>query len=713
MSLVGQYAPKVFTSPVNSGGALDANIVRGNDNVMRAAFAEHDADPTIHVQSSTLAARPAAGVPGRLWVTNNAGAYEFWYDDGTSWNGLAVTNALTATKLQTARTLWGQSFDGTANVTGSLSSVTDIGMTGTLSGASTVSATTLTGTLSTGLQPNITSVGTLTAGTWNATPITDSYIATGLDVGKLTTGTTLPSNVLSSSLTSVGTLTNLTVTNPITGSVTGSSGSTTGNAATATALQTARNINGVSFNGTADITVTAAAGTLTGSTLASGVTDSSLTSLGTLSSLTVSGTATVGKVVPTANTTAGNGMYLSATNTLAFSTNGTLALAMDAAGQMSTTAINPWSLFRSLRLGGEGGAFFGADSGGSRAGFISNGYWNGTNWVANNTDGSGRIEVNSNLIQFFNAGSTANGNNISFTERARINAAGEFIIGNSDAVASPATGVLRGTNGLGTNIAGAQLLIQSGEGTGSGAGGPITFYTSAAGASGTTLRTAVERGRFDSAGSFLVGTTTATLTSSVNGFAVNSGGDMLAYRAGATAGTFNRNTNDGTIVSLRQAGTEEGTISVSGATVSYNAFAGSHWSQLLDGGRQEILRGTVMESLDELCVWPGESNERLPKAKISDTPGSKKVYGVFMDWDNDWTETNDMYVTALGAFICRINASVTVEHGDLLESNGDGTARVQADDVIRSSTIGKVTSTVKTHEYEDGTYCVPVVLYCG
>jgi hypothetical protein len=67
----------------------------------------------------------------------------------------------------------------------------------------------------------------------------------------------------------------------------------TGNADTATALQTARNINGVSFNGTADITVAAAAGTLTGNTLASGVTASSLTSVGTLTSLTVSGALTV------------------------------------------------------------------------------------------------------------------------------------------------------------------------------------------------------------------------------------------------------------------------------------------------------------------------------------------------------------------------------------------------------------------------------------
>jgi hypothetical protein len=64
----------------------------------------------------------------------------------------------------------------------------------------------------------------------------------------------------------------------------------TGNASTATALQTARNINGVSFNGTADITVAAAAGTLTGNTLASGVTASNLTSVGTLANLTVTNT---------------------------------------------------------------------------------------------------------------------------------------------------------------------------------------------------------------------------------------------------------------------------------------------------------------------------------------------------------------------------------------------------------------------------------------
>ncbi len=57
-------------------------------------------------------------------------------------------------------------------------------------------------------------------------------------------------------------------------------------------LANARTINGVSFDGSANITITSAAGTLTGNTLASGITSSSLTSVGTLSSLTVSGVTT-------------------------------------------------------------------------------------------------------------------------------------------------------------------------------------------------------------------------------------------------------------------------------------------------------------------------------------------------------------------------------------------------------------------------------------
>ena len=44
----------------------------------------------------------------------------------TSFNGSLIGNASTATKLQTARTIWGQSFDGTANVSGNMTNVGSI-----------------------------------------------------------------------------------------------------------------------------------------------------------------------------------------------------------------------------------------------------------------------------------------------------------------------------------------------------------------------------------------------------------------------------------------------------------------------------------------------------------------------------------------------------------------------------------------------------------
>jgi hypothetical protein len=62
----------------------------------------------------------------------------------------------------------------------------------------------------------------------------------------------------------------------------------------ATKLATSRNINGVGFDGSGDITVNADAGTLTGTTLKSTVTGSSLTSVGTLNSATVNGKVIVG-----------------------------------------------------------------------------------------------------------------------------------------------------------------------------------------------------------------------------------------------------------------------------------------------------------------------------------------------------------------------------------------------------------------------------------
>ena len=98
---------------------------------------------------------------------------------------------------------------------------------------------------------------------------------------------------------------------------TGDQTTITGNAGTATALQFARLINGVSFDGTANITVAIAAGTLTGTTLASGITASSLTGVGILTSGSIAsgfGAISTANSISTSNniSTTGTGTITSA-----------------------------------------------------------------------------------------------------------------------------------------------------------------------------------------------------------------------------------------------------------------------------------------------------------------------------------------------------------------------------------------------------------------
>jgi hypothetical protein len=113
---VGQHAVAAFTNPSN-GDPLDATVVKSNDNTLRTSYVNHDADTGIHVQSSLLSARPAAGVAGRKWMTTDSGAVKLWYDTGSVWEEIEPTSADTAIKLSSART-----FALTGDVTGSVSS---------------------------------------------------------------------------------------------------------------------------------------------------------------------------------------------------------------------------------------------------------------------------------------------------------------------------------------------------------------------------------------------------------------------------------------------------------------------------------------------------------------------------------------------------------------------------------------------------------------
>ena len=271
--------------------------------------------------------------------------------------------------------------------------------------------------------------------------------------------------------------------------------------------------------------------------------------------------------------------------------------------------------------------------------------------------------------------------------------------------------------------------------------GRLVFATTADGASSPT-----ERIRITSDGILTNKTAGIGSVSSFQGFSLGprSDGYAIFSRDAANPVFINRFTDDGGLVGFYQNGTAEGDISVSGSTVSYNGAHLSRWSQLAGGAeRIEILRGSVLSNLDEMCEWTyeakeaiyyteedelpegvsvgdikelgreagTENNEQLNRMKISDVEGDPNVAGIFQGWDNeDETYTNDFYCAMTGDFIIRIAEGVTVQRGDLLMSAGDGTAKPQDDDIIRSKTIAKVTSTHVTCTYDDGSYCVPCVL---
>jgi len=238
----------------------------------------------------------------------------------------------------------------------------------------------------------------------------------------------------------------------------------------------------------------------------------------------------------------------------------------------------------------------------------------------------------------------------------------------------------------------------------------LAFATTADGASSPTERMRITNGGFVNIGT--QNTDIIWNQTAVNGITLGTVGVLQVARNADTPVLINRNGNDGTLIVFAQDGIQEGDITVSGTTVSYNGAHLSRWSQLPGGAvREEILRGTVLSNIDEMCEWGDEDNEQLNRMKVSDVEGDRNVSGVFQGWDNDDdTYTDDFYCAMTGDFIIRIANGVTVQRGDLLMSAGDGTAKPQDDDIVRSKTIAKVTSTAVSCTHPDGSYCVPCVL---
>ena len=405
---------------------------------------------------------------------------------------------------------------------------------------------------------------------------------------------------------------------------------------------------------------------------------------------------------------------------LALQTNGTTAVTVDASQNVGIGTVSPTTKLNVSSAGADVEVRASTTTSGNvRFGFDADGAY--YNWIQTNRS-SGAIQFaisNSEVMRLDASGNLGLGVTPSAWESGakvlQISVAGSggtsgntgSLWARADSLRTIVGGYFNGSSYVATASNGAAIFTV--------ANGSFQWQSIASTTSGNTFSpTAVMT--LDASGNLLVGKTSTSAT--VAGFLVESQGDTYITAEGVEGNVLylNRLTSDGDIVLFAQANTTEGSISVSGTTVSYNGGHLSRWAQTTAPKDDTLVKGTVLSNLDAMNVYTDAdgnpvANEQLNKVKVSDVEGDANVAGVFVNWTHDEDHNVDEINMAMtGDMIIRIAQGVTVARGDLLMSAGNGTAKPQGDDIVRSKTVAKVTSTHVTCTYADGSYCVPCVL---
>ena len=254
---------------------LTATTTPNTESVFAIAYSGSNFKLTITDLAANLPAVTATSLTTSGTITGGGGFIGNLTGNVT---GAVTGNASTATALATGRTIgmtgdvtWtSASFDGSGNVTGTAAIGTGVIVNADVNTSAAIDATKIhDGTISNtefGYLNNVSS----NIQTQLDAKASSSYVPTAITVADESSDTTCFPLFTTAATGDLGpkTASGLTfnsstdvlsgtfagnITGNVTGNTSGTSGSTTGNAATATALETARNIGGVSFDGTANI----------------------------------------------------------------------------------------------------------------------------------------------------------------------------------------------------------------------------------------------------------------------------------------------------------------------------------------------------------------------------------------------------------------------------------------------------------------------------